>query len=68
MDPLDLLFILLISALPLLIGFLIGRAMPALPQALTVLGSIAVGLTLLGPLLDVTGRGTSGNAGLSTII
>jgi hypothetical protein len=68
MDPLTLLFILLISALPLLIGFLLGYAMPALPQALTVLGSIAAGLTLLGLLLVVAGRGTPGDASLNAII
>jgi hypothetical protein len=67
MDPLVLLFILLICALPLLIGFLIGRAMPALPRALTLLGSIAVGLPPLGLLLGVAGRVTQVNAGLSVI-
>jgi len=67
MDPVDLLFILLISALPLLLGLLIGHAMPALPRAITVLGSIAVGLPLLGLLLGAAGRGTGGNAGLSVI-
>jgi hypothetical protein len=74
MDPFVLLFILLICVLPLLIGFLSGRAMPALPpaltasQALTVFGGIAVSLTLLGVVLAVAARGIPGNAALGVIL
>jgi hypothetical protein len=62
-----LLFSLLVCALPLLIGLLIGRS-AAQPQAITVLASIAVGLTLLGLLLYVAGIGKPGYAGLDAIL
>jgi len=72
MDPLTLLLILLFSlltcALPLLVGFLSGRSSPALPPALTVIGGIAVGLTLFGLLLDVPGMGAPGYASLGYLV
>jgi hypothetical protein len=72
MDPFTLNFTLLFSlltcALPLLIGFLSGRSSPALPPALTVIGGIAVGLTLFGLLLDVAGMGAPGYAGLGYFV